>query len=154
MSHGLSSRAVVEQRVKEVQALAKLLTAGVPYTADVQKAAEAMADALFACHAIRRTRIDLLTPVMTGPSIGYVEDLLMKLDQLERYTESGLVVFGEMLSEDVGSRERNSSLLFETLSSNRSDLRAVDEYERKAHSRYLKLVTRLDYLMIEARRKR
>lgn len=153
MSHGLSARSLVEQREEEVKSLAVLFATGVPYTDEVQKAAQAVADALFARHAIQRARLDLLTPGATGPTVHTVELLLTHLDRFDSYTKGELLVLGEELFEDFEGPERSGWLLFDTFQAKRFKLRSMDEYERKAHSRYLKLVSRLDYVIIEALRK-
>lgn len=152
LSHGLMSRAVAEARALEIKALGRTLTKGMKVTPDVRTAAEDVADSILSLGAIRQARLALLSQ----PEPSTVSDAMNLIDMIARL-DKGKLSEAELLAlvdEEDSSDIRSHCQLLKLMTDRRRELHRIDEYERKAHSRYRKRITRFDYAVIEAQRKR
>jgi hypothetical protein len=151
LSHGLTSAAVSQTRHTEVKELALALVPDRPLAPEVRQAAEDLADAILALHAIRRAKTDLLSQQY----VAKVSDAETLLDLITHLNNGGSPEsdFFQAAYEHYEERGGLQELLRRMARHSRA-LRRFDEYERKAHSRYRKCVMRLDHAVIEERRRR
>lgn len=152
LRHGLTSRAAAEARRPEADVIARQLMAGAPHTPEVQETAEALAEAMLALRAARRVRFELLSRQLDVT----LDDLEETMDQLSDivFRNRPLVAARKAAlkldeDRDIAGAKRILSMPFRDA----MELARIEDYERKIHSRYRKLVTRLDHVIIEARRR-
>lgn len=152
LSHGLTSRAMAEGREAEMKALARELIKDAPATPEVQAAAEDLAGSMLTLHAIRRARI----AVFSQKAVITPSDLLSIIGMLERCNAGPLSEDELRTSQDKGDEIETDELLrlLKIMTHNEAELRRLEDYERKAHSRYRKHLTHFDYAITEARRAR
>lgn len=152
LSHGLTSRAIAAARASVVRNLARALMSEAPADSRVIEAAEALAEAILQLRAVRRARFQHLSRMAVDDDAPMkdVEHLLDLVDEVNRrkLSEAALVAIG------FGPKEAEEHTgLMTLLNMPHRDalaLRRLEDYERKAYSRYRKLVTRFDYAVIEA----
>lgn len=126
LSHGLRSRARREDRLDKAHDLARQLASPAPSWRHVQEAALSLAEAILHLRDVRRALLSLMAP--------------------EPGDEP----------EDAGASAVDATRLVacvSLLTRNATELGRLREYERKATSRMLRAVNRLDYLTLEARRR-
>jgi hypothetical protein len=126
LSHGLRSRARREDRLEEAEDLAKKLAASVPSCPRVQEAALSLAEAILHLRDVRRALLSLIAP---EPADG---------------------------DGDADAPADNAARLLPCLrliTRHATELGKLREYERKAASRMMRAVNRLDYVTLEARRR-
>lgn len=155
LSHGLSSRAFMESRKRQATEFSELLLGDAPRTYTVVDAALSLAEAFLHLAAIRRAKLtlmeegsarpkDLDQPGYPSPASAHASSLAgchlqrrahKASSPNEEETEAGIEAVLRAISQNNGSA-----------------FARLLEYERKAISRRNRLMTRLEYLVIEARR--
>ncbi len=126
LSHGLRSRARREDRLEEADDLARQLAAPAPSCRHVQEAALSLAEAILHLRDVRRALLSLIAP--------------------EPADEDG----------DADAPADNAACLLpcaHLITRHATELGKLREYERKAASRMMRAVNRLDYVTLEARRR-
>ncbi len=126
LSHGLRSRARREDHLEEADDLACHLAAPAPSCRDVQEAALSLAEAILHLRDVRRALLSLIAP--------------------EPADEDG----------DADAPADDATRLLpcvRLITRNATELGKLREYERKAASRMMRAVNRLDYVTLEARRR-
>lgn len=149
--HGLTSRFVSEARASEVKALARVLLSGAPFAADVQKSAEALAESIMSLNAIRSARFDLLSRKLptTIDEVGYWLDLVAQLSLGEPVGIAHLDAVDEWNDQSEWGGLR---VVLRIMALRREELHRLEEYERKAFSRFNKCLMRFDHAVIDSRR--
>jgi hypothetical protein len=126
LSHGLRSRARREDHVDEAEDLARQLAASAPLCPRVQEAALSLGEAILHLRDVRRALLSLIAP------------------------EAG----GEDGDADASAGDATRLLhCVRLITRNATELGKLREYERKAASRMMRSVNRLDYVTLEARRR-
>ncbi len=126
LSHGLRSRARREVRLEEAEDFARQLAAPAPSCLHVQEAALSLAEAILHLRDVRRALLSFIAP--------------------EPADEDG----------NADAPADNAARLLtcvRLITRNASELARLREYERKAASRIMRAVNRLDYVTLEARRR-
>lgn len=152
LRHGLTSRAAAEARRPEADVLVRQLMAGAPNTPEVQETAEALAESMLALRAARRVRFELLSRQL-DVKLADLEELMDQFEGIHFGNQPVVAARKAFLKfdedQDIAGAKRILSMPFRDA----RELARIEEYERKIHSRYRKLVTRLDHVIIEARRR-
>lgn len=165
LSHGLSSRMREESLRDDAVALAKELMWRANATEEIEAIAIDLAQTLFLLQAIRTERRKVLSTPAPPPHYdefladenfenfrhevidsGFCED-----PPPEDWARNLLLVV--KYPELVAAHQPSLDDIPRLLRSRKSELRRLDEYERRATSRRTKLSNRLDYLLIEAARR-
>ena len=125
LSHGLRSRARREDHLDEAHELARKLAASAPSCPRVQEAALSLGEAVLHLRDVRRAILSLITP---------------QAGQGDRDTDA------------PGSDVARLLPCLSLITRHAAELGRLREYERKATSRMMRAVNRLDYVTLEARR--
>ncbi|MFN4140973.1 hypothetical protein [Aestuariivirga sp.] len=163
--HGLTSRPGTEEWFLETGQLAQELIRGAPQTREILETARSLSGQIFLLQAIRQERRRLLT---TPPPPKLYEEL-SKLALFEEARHE--ILYGNFVKEApdrawartmiscaqyrgvVNAYVPTSEGTADLLRRQPKALQRIDVYERKARSRIKKLINRLDYLVIEEKRK-
>lgn len=157
LSHGLSSRARKEERSGEAFDLAQDLIGNGPATEEMLDVAVALADAILLLVAIRAERQATLSRLPPSLEIDPIEMIMIDNGFFEGAPPRAwfpkvmrALARAEAIPEGKSDLVETARILLKR----KSELVTLDDYERKASSRRKKLLTRLDYLRIEAMRSR
>ncbi len=130
LAHGLCSRYAADARRGDAGALAIALRGDAPVEPPIAEASVRLAEAILQLNAVRSARLALFERSLATA----------RHDGVDHKTDSG---------ESRRMAQADHAL---TLQERAAELRRLENYERKATSRQTRLMNRLDYLMLEARR--
>jgi hypothetical protein len=151
MSHGLASRAVANARAHEAAKLAKFLLRDLPKAPEVEDAALALAESMLQLNAARYARRAFLSgpPNDSGTNGSPVDNCQAPPDTRADQAFEGM----KMSIDEDQPICREIATTLKILQRDPWTYGRLEDYERKAFSRRNRLLIRLDYLVIEARRR-